>query len=258
MRTGLELALRGATIATARRLRPDLRTPIPALGILAGAMVHGVRRRAKYLLIDCDGAVVLNHLGMTGMWRVDGRRREHDHVELRLADGRRLAFNDARRFGLLELCRADGGHPALDALGPEPLADAFTGAVLAAAAARHPRCAVKALIMDQRVVAGVGNIYASEACFRAGIRPLRSAGALARNGYDRLAEAIRVILAEAIAAGGSTIGDYRQVNGMSGRFQHRFAVYGRTGQPCQACGTAISTTAIAGRSTFWCRSCQRG
>lgn len=259
VRAGLERLLVGAVIARAHARRRDLRTPIPRLAVLAGRRITAVRRRAKYLLLVTDGPTVLNHLGMTGNWRLvgaDGLRR-HDHIVFALADGRRVAFSDPRRFGLFELCRQGGGHSALDGLGPEPLGDGFDGAVLAAAARRHRRAAIKAMIMDQRVVVGVGNIYAAESLFRAGIRPGLAAGRIARLRLDRLAQEIRAVLAEAIAQGGSTIDDYRRVDGLDGLFQHAFAVYGRRGDPCPVCGAAIRCTAIGGRSSFWCASCQR-
>jgi formamidopyrimidine-DNA glycosylase len=257
VRAGLERLLAGARIRRARALRKDLRTDIPDLAALAGASITAVRRRAKYLLIDTTGPGILNHLGMTGQWREGAEVRAHDHVELLLADGRRIVFNDARRFGLFELCRPDGGHAALDGLGPEPLGDGFDGAVLRAAARRHRRSALKAMIMDQRVVVGVGNIYASEACFRAGIRPGTAAGRVAGPRLDRLVAEIRGVLAEAIAKGGSTIGDYRQVNGLSGLFQNEFAVYGRAGEDCRVCRSPIRQSVIGGRSSFWCPRCQR-
>lgn len=256
VRSGLERLLVGARLRRVRALRADLRTPIPDLGVLAGRCITGVRRRAKYLLIDCAGLTILNHLGMTGQWREVAEARVHDHVELELTDGRRIAFNDARRFGLFELCRSDGGHPALEALGPEPLEAGFDGAVLRAAARRHRRAAIKAVIMDQRVVVGVGNIYASEACFRAGLRPTLAAGRVGGPRLDRLAAEIRSVLREAIAKGGSTIDDYRQVNGLSGLFQNSFAVYGREGEPCRVCASVIRQRSVAGRSTFWCPRCQ--
>lgn len=257
VRAGLERLLVGAHLRRARALRADLRTPIPDLGCLAGRDITGVRRRAKYLLIDCAGPTILNHLGMTGQWREAVEARVHDHVELELSDGRLVVYNDARRFGLFELCRSDGGHAALDRLGPEPLEAGFDGGVLCTAARRHRRCAIKAVIMDQQVVVGVGNIYASEACFRAGLRPTLAAGRVSGPRLDRLAAEIRAVLREAIAKGGSTIDNYRQVNGLSGLFQTSFAVYGRAGEPCRVCAALISQRAVAGRSTFWCPRCQR-
>jgi formamidopyrimidine-DNA glycosylase len=259
VRAGLERLLDRAVISRALARRADLRTTIPRLAGLAGRRIIAVRRRAKYLIIDTDGPSILNHLGMTGRWRELGPDgpRTHDHVVLELADGRRVAFNDARRFGLFDLCRADRGHEALDELGPEPLDAGFDGTVLRAAAARHHRAAIKAMIMDQRVVVGVGNIYAAESLYRSGIRPALAAGRVTGPRLDRLAAEIRTVLAEAIAKGGSTIDDYRQVNGLSGLFQNSFAVYGRSGKPCQTCGTLIRNRTIAGRASCWCPACQR-
>ncbi len=256
VRAGLQQLLGGARIVRALARRPDLRTSIPDLSVLAGTAIGAVRRRAKYLLIDCGPHTILNHLGMTGQWRESNGRRSHDHVELMLADGRTVAFNDARRFGLFELCRPDGGHAAIDDLGPEPLEAGFDAAVLRAAARRHRRSPIKAMIMDQRVVVGVGNIYASEACFRTGIRPGTAAGRVGGPRLDRLTSEIRKVLAEAIAKGGSTIDDYRHVNGLSGLFQNEFFVYGRAGEACHRCRSLIRSRTIAGRSTFWCPRCQ--
>jgi formamidopyrimidine-DNA glycosylase len=240
--------------------RRSLRAAIPAAlpRRLAGAMVQTVRRRAKYLLIGTDRATMLCHLGMTGNWRlaVPGDDRRHDHAILVCADGRRLAFNDPRRFGLLDLVAADGSHPALDELGPEPLEDAFTPAALAAACRRHARAAIKAVIMDQRVVVGVGNIYAAESLFAAGIRPTLPAGRLRADRLAALHAAIRRILAVAIAAGGSSIDDFRHPDGTSGYFQLDLAVYGRGGQPCRTCGTTLRSRPIAGRASVWCPQCQ--
>lgn len=256
VRAGLERLLAGARVRRALAMRADLRTPIPDLAGLDGRRITAVRRRAKYLLIDCAGLTILNHLGMTGLWREAVDARPHDHVALELADGRRVVFNDARRFGLFELCRPDGGHAALDGLGPEPLSPAFDGGVLRVAARRHRRAAIKAMIMDQRVVVGVGNIYASEACFRAGLRPTTASGRLTGPRLDRLAAEIRSVLTEAIAKGGSTIDDYRHVNGLTGLFQNEFAVYGRAGETCRTCAATIRQRPVAGRSTFWCPRCQ--
>jgi formamidopyrimidine-DNA glycosylase len=260
VRAGLELLLSGAVIASAIRYRADLRTPLPRdlAARLRGRRVLAVNRRAKYLLIATDGPTLLSHLGMTGVWRLatGPGRLLHDHVELHLGDGRRLLFSDPRRFGLLEFCRADGGHRALDGLGPEPMGPLFTPAALAAQLARHRRAAIKALIMDQKVVVGVGNIYAAESLFRAGIRPTIPAGRLRPERIVRLVAEIRNVLGEAIAAGGSSIDDFYHVNGLSGRFQHRFAVYGREGQPCQVCATPLVGRAIAGRASVWCPVCQ--
>lgn len=261
VRTGLERLVGGAVIASAIRHRATLRTQLPRdlAARLRGRRILALRRRAKYLLIVTDGPTILSHLGMTGAWRLApaGDRGPHDHVELHLQDGRRLVFSDPRRFGLLEFCRQDGGHPALDDLGPEPLAPEFTTAVLAGRLQRHRRAAIKAVIMDQRVVVGVGNIYAAESLFRAGIRPATPAGRLRPERLARLVAEIRRVLAEAIAAGGSSIDDFHHVNGQSGRFQHTFAVYGRAGLPCPICATVLVGRPIGGRASVWCPRCQR-
>lgn len=255
VRRGLAALLIGARIARASALRPDLRRPIPDLSPLSGRTCRALRRRGKYLLIDADGLVLVNHLGMTGTWRLGDAPQRHDHAMLELADGRCLRFSDPRRFGLLDLCDDPARHPLLAPLGPEPLDDRAWEALRAACRCR--RAPIKAVLMDQRVLAGVGNIYAAEACFRAGIRPQRAAGTLAAATLQRLLAALRAVLEEAIAAGGSTIADYRAVNGLSGRFQHRFAVYGRAGQPCRACGATIRSGPLGGRGTCWCPRCQR-
>jgi formamidopyrimidine-DNA glycosylase len=261
VRAGLQRLLGRATIARVVLNRRDLRTPFPRdlASALAGRRVRRVRRRAKYLLIDTDGPGLLCHLGMTGVWRLapEADRRTHDHAELHLADGRRVVFNDPRRFGLLDLLREGDRHPALDGLGPEPLGDGFDAAWLAERFATRRRGAVKAVIMDQAVVVGVGNIYAAESLFRSGIRPGLPAGRVSRPRIDRLVAEIRAVLAEAIKAGGSSIDDFRHVNGLSGLFQNDFRVYGRKGEPCRVCGTAIRAAMIGGRSSFWCPTCQR-
>lgn len=256
---GLARLLAGASIERIVPLRPDLRQPIPAsLGRQAG-VVQTVRRRAKYLLIDLPAGSILCHLGMTGSWRLapPGDERPHDHCHLLLADGRRLAFRDPRRFGLLDWIPAGAAHPALAGLGPEPLdVEAFTADYLIAAS-RGRRGAIKPLIMDQAVVVGVGNIYAQEALFRAGIRPTRAAGRVPVAALAALVGHIRSVLAEAIAAGGSTISDFRQAGGEHGWFQHSFAVYGRAGEDCRICGATLRGGAVGGRGTTWCPRCQR-
>jgi formamidopyrimidine-DNA glycosylase len=246
VRTELDRLLAHQRIIRWERRRADLRTPIPAK--LPIGPVHGVRRRAKYLLLAVGDGTVLNHLGMTGVWAERTTIQPHDHVRVHLADGRVLVFNDPRRFGLLELCRPDGGHAALDHLGPEPLSPAFTPDRLAGR-----RAPIKTVIMDQRVVVGVGNIYASESLLRAGIRPMRRRLTAAER--ERLATCIRSVLTEAIQAGGSSIDDFRHVNGLSGRFQQTLLVYNRT--QCGRCGGRVRQTTIGGRSSWWCPACQR-
>ena len=263
VRAGLAKLLgRRSRIERVELTRADLRAPIPAgfARRLAGQPITAVRRRAKYLLLDTPVVTMLCHLGMTGSWRVaaSGEERAHDHCYVHLTDGRRLAFRDPRRFGLLDLVEpgADATHRCLRDLGPEPLdKTAFTVEYLAATS-RGRKQAIKPLIMDQRVVVGVGNIYAAEALFRAGIRPKRSAGRVSRASLAALVDAIRAILTQAIAAGGSTISDFRQAGGASGYFQHQFAVYDRAGQPCSVCAATLRGAVIGGRSTVWCPACQ--
>lgn len=264
IRAGLARILgRGAVIARVELRRRRLRAGIPARlpARLARQPITGVRRRAKYLLIDTPRAILLCHLGMTGSWRLapPGDERRHDHCYLHLADGRRLAFHDPRRFGLLALLAPDdeADHPLLRALGPEPLDPAAFDAAILAAACRARRAPIKALLMDQRVVAGIGNIYAQEALFRAGLRPTRPAGRLRRVEVARLVAAIRRVLRAALAAGGTTVSDFRQAGGGQGRFQFHLDVYGRAGKPCRRCGASLRGGTVGGRGTSWCPECQR-
>jgi formamidopyrimidine-DNA glycosylase len=264
VRTGLERLLgQGAAIREIALQRADLRAPIPRElpRALCGAAIMGVRRRAKYLLFDTSQGILLSHLGMTGTWRLSpaGDERPHDHCYLHLVDGRRLAFRDPRRFGLLDLVATGGEatHPRLVDLGPEPLDHATFTVDHLLACCRGRKQALKPVIMDQQVVVGVGNIYAQEALFRAHIRPTRPAGRLTRAEATALVGHIRIVLAEAIAAGGSTISDFRQAGGDGGYFQHNFQVYDRAGQPCPDCGAPLTGAIVGGRGTTWCRRCQR-
>lgn len=264
VRAGLATLLgSSARIARVELTRGDLRAPIPRqlAKRLAGQPLTAVRRRAKYLLFDTPAASLLCHLGMTGTWRLapPGDERTHDHCYLHLADGRRLAFRDPRRFGLLDLVEPGGEatHRCLVDLGPEPLdVTTFTVDHLAERC-RGRRRAIKPLIMDQAVVVGVGNIYAQEALFRAGIRPTRAAGRVKRAELAALIDHIRQVLTAAIAAGGSTISDFRQAGGDGGYFQHDFRVYGRGGEACHQCARTLMSGVVGGRGTTWCRHCQR-
>jgi formamidopyrimidine-DNA glycosylase len=243
---------------------PRLRLPVPADldRCLAGQRVAAVRRRGKYLLIDCrggrqDGCLII-HLGMSGNLRFvapDTPAGRHDHVDLLFAR-QTLRFSDPRRFGVV-LWQPVGApeHPLLAVLGIEPLADGFTGEWLYAAT-RGRSAPVKPLLMDSHLVVGIGNIYASESLFRAGISPLRAAGRIGRERCERLVPAIRETLAAAIAAGGSSIRDYVHSDGGAGCFQVECAVYDRAGQPCVRCGGSIRQVRQGGRSTFWCPACQ--
>lgn len=264
VRRGLEQVLLGRRVVAAQAWSPTLRFDVPAdfARVLTGAEIQRIDRRAKYLLLTTGEHVLLSHLGMTGTWQRFDRapqRRKHDHLGLALSDGAWLIYHDPRRFGFVELMRqdevADNAH--LRALGPEPLdAQAFSADYLAQAL-RGRSAPIKTLIMDQSVVVGVGNIYAAEALFRAGIHPRAKAGRVRPARLERLVAAVREVLAEAIVAGGSTIEDYRTTEGQSGYFQHNFAVYGRDGQPCARCATTLRLLRLGGRASVYCPKCQR-
>lgn len=253
------------TVKALKLHRADLRFPIPRALVreIKGARILGIRRRSKYLLIDTHQGVLLSHLGMTGSWRVDdGQRLKHDHLRLEFDDGRALIFHDPRRFGFVDWYRVDqeAKQSFLRHLGPEPLSEDFhVDALWAALRTRQgqPRkVAIKVLLMDARVVVGVGNIYASEALFRAGLRPNRRPRSLTRENLQALILAVRQVLREAIDSGGSTIRDYRGAEGRVGEFQERHFVYDRAGEACRVCKTLIKGQVMGGRSTFWCPKCQ--
>ncbi len=264
VRAGLASILRGRPrISAVKTSGKTLRRPITRSlsRKLSGQRLVAVRRRGKYLLLDASRLTLINHLGMTGSWRLasagDGDR--HDHLSLLLADGRRLVFRDPRRFGLVITCPVgqEAKNVWLKDLGREPLdATAFHGAFLYDVARRR-RTSIKALIMDQKVVVGIGNIYASEALHRAGVAPGLRCTRLTSARLSRLCDAVRRVLVEAIAAGGTTISDFRQAGGSFGYFARKLRVYGREGEPCRKCGEAIRRLTHAGRSTYWCRRCQR-
>ena len=266
VRRGLALKISGHRIVRAELRRPDLRRPFPpALAArLDGALIGALGRRGKYILIelDADGLLLL-HLGMSGRITVGSPAlpaAPHDHVVLTLDDGTEIRFNDARRFGLIDYVRRgeEAQHPLLVGLGPEPLEAGFDGAYLSAALAGK-LSPIKAALLDQRVVAGLGNIYVCEALFRAGLSPRRLAASIGRGRAERLAAAVRSVLTEAIAAGGSSLRDYVQADGALGYFQHQWAVYGREGSPCPGCDCAKGVRRIvqSGRSTFFCAKRQR-
>lgn len=263
VRKGLEDILKKKPeITKIELMRKDLRDPIPVKKVqaLVGQKITSVERRAKYLLLRTPKGSLLSHLGMTGTWRlaVPGDERLHDHIYLHFAGGLRLAYRDPRRFGIFDFVAIgqEEKHPKLKILGYEPLSEAFTGEVLWEKF-RGKAVAVKVAIMDQKIVVGVGNIYASEALFRAGIRPTTKAMKVSREKCDRLVAAIKEVLEESIAAGGSSISDYEQFSGESGYFQQRFKVYDRQGEKCVVCGTPISAQVLGGRSTYWCSNCQK-
>ncbi len=268
---GLAMRMVGKRFAKVEQRRPDLRFPLPENfpARLTGRRILAVRRRAKYLLIDLDdGQVILGHLGMSGRMLVSDQRPDeletHDHLVFTLDDGACVRFNDARRFGmmdLLPLAELDQ-HKLLRDLGPEPLGNEFSGPVLAAAL-RGKKTPIKSAILDQKLVVGVGNIYASEALFRAGLSPKRIAATVQGDRAERLAGAIKLVLTEAIAAGGSSLRDYVQTDGELGYFQHQWKVYDREGQQCSGCDCDFAKTggirrlAQGGRSTFYCGKRQR-
>jgi len=259
---GLAPVLEGRRIASIDLRRGDLRRPFPPelRQRLTGARVTGLGRRAKYGLIDTDrGDTLVFHLGMSGTWRIDPDAIGiHDHVVIETDEGRRLALNDPRRFGSLDLVPTDRLEvtPPFVAMGPEPLGDAFDGAHLERVL--DGRVApIKAMLLDQRIVAGLGNIYVCDALNLAQIHPGREAGRIARPRLDRLAESAKSVLIAAIAAGGSSLRDYVQPNGELGYFSSDWRVYGREGKPCPRCETAIRRRVDSGRSTFFCPKCQR-
>lgn len=241
--------------------RPDLRRPLPeALGQrLTGAIVTRLDRRAKYGLVETDrGDTLIIHLGMSGRMRVDPENLEkHDHVVFETGNGRVVAFNDARRFGSLDLVATGEAtaHPLLANIGPEPLGPDY-GLPLLKRIFADRLAPAKAILLDQRLIAGLGNIYVCEALYRAGIHPETRGGVVSAAQLKLLAPAIPQVLAEAIAAGGSTLRDHAAPDGTLGYFQKDFAVYGREGQACVACATPVARIVQAGRSSFLCPQCQ--
>lgn len=257
---GLAPVLEGATIERVTLHRADLRRPFPdGLGQrLTGAAVTGLGRRAKYGLIETNrGDTLVFHLGMSGRWRIDPQEiGKHDHFVLETAQ-HVLALNDPRRFGSVDLVPTAelAEWPAFKALGPEPLGPDFSAKHLAAAF-KGRIAPVKALLLDQRVVAGLGNIYVCEALYLSGISPIRASGTLTKPRLEKLVTAIREVLEAAIEAGGSTLRDYARPDGELGYFAKQWRVYGREGEPC-ACGSLVERRVDSGRSTFWCPKCQR-
>jgi formamidopyrimidine-DNA glycosylase len=274
VRRGLLPVMEGAVIARAEVNRPDLRWPFPDRmpDRLTGKRVTALRRRSKYILADLDsGETLLVHLGMSGRMLISGAQlgsfyhdhaapQKHDHVVLHLDSGARITFNDARRFGAMDLMPTDRAdqHMLLAGLGPEPFGNDFNEPYLAGRL-KGRRTPIKAALLDQRVVAGLGNIYVAETLYRARISPLRHAGDLSDLQVHCLVPVIREVLAEAIEAGGSSLRDFRQANGELGYFSKHFQVYDREGNPCETpgCTGTVTRTVQSGRSSFWCPSCQR-
>ena len=272
VRRGLAPVMEGQVIAKAQVNRPDLRWPFPdrMAERLTGARVDRLRRRSKYILADLStGESLLIHLGMSGRMLVSGDQlgqfvhdhpapEKHDHVVLDMADGARITFNDPRRFGAMDLMPTATAeqHPLLAALGPEPLGNSFHESYLVAAL-RGRNTPIKAALLDQKIVAGLGNIYVCEALFLAGISPRRLARTVVGKRSARLAPAINQVIADAIDAGGSSISDFASASGELGYFQHRFKVYDREGEPCHVCSRPIRRVVQSGRSSFYCGHCQR-
>lgn len=255
----------GEKIASIELRRKNLRIPFPkTLPAIKGARVTGIDRRAKYLLIRLSNAeTMIVHLGMSGRMVIHAKDKhpkagKHDHMILRLGNDAAVFFNDARRFGLVDLVKTKdaGAHRFFSHLGPEPLEKEFSPAYLAQKA-KGKKPAIKVFIMDQRVVVGVGNIYASEALFEAGISPKRPAGKVKEAEHKKLVTAIRKVLKKAIAEGGSSLKDYVQADGELGYFQHHWAVYDQAGKPCRRCKAPIAKITQGGRSTFYCPACQK-
>jgi formamidopyrimidine-DNA glycosylase len=261
-RRGLAPLLARRTIRDLRVHDARLRWPVPPglAAELRGQRIHSVGRRAKYLLLTLDRGTLILHLGMSGSLRVlpaSAPRLPHDHLELLLDDGRTLRLNDPRRFGCCLYTTGDPAeHKLLRGLAPEPFDAAFTAAYLHAIG-RGRRVTIKQLLMNGRLVTGVGNIYASEALFRAGVRPGRAARSLTRDENRRLWQAIRAVLRMAIRAGGTTLRDYVNPAGTPGYFRQKLYVYERSGQPCRKCGTAIRALVHGQRSTYYCPQCQQ-
>lgn len=273
VRRGLERHLLGRRIERVEVRRPDLRGPLPPAmdESLRGCRVERIDRRAKYLLVRLDNdSTWMVHLGMSGRFTLSpsdpGEPGKHDHVLLWLDDGGHAAYNDPRRFGSMDLVPtpSSAAHRSLASLGPEPLSEEFDAGVLCAALTGR-KTPIKAALLDQRVVAGLGNIYVCEILYRAGISPRRSAASVAGSGErptrraERIVEETRAVLDEAIAAGGSTLRDFAGVDGELGYFPHSFRVYGREGEPCPStgCSSRIERIVQSNRSTFFCTRCQR-
>jgi formamidopyrimidine-DNA glycosylase len=259
-RLGIEPLVTGRALESIKVRNAALRWPVEIPPDLRGQTLAGVTRRAKYLLAHFETGVLLIHLGMSGNLRVVSSTQpylKHDHVELTFAGDRALRLNDPRRFGsvLWSETNADG-HWLLDRLGPEPLDDEFDGDYLKRQA-RHRRVAVKTLLMDSHIVVGVGDIYANEALFLAGVRPGVRASRVTLAAYQRIALAIKGVLQRAIEMGGTTLRDFVKQDGNPGYFKQSLNVYGREGLPCRVCGAPLTGTRLANRATVYCKNCQK-
>lgn len=259
-RRGIEPHLCNRTITAVNVYQPSLRWPVPkSLQHLVGRQITNVSRRGKYLLVSVPPVTLLIHLGMSGSLRMvepDSPRRKHDHIELRLDSDVMLRYHDPRRFGCWLVTDGDPhAHELLAELGPEPLGNAFHGDYLFEHS-RNRKVAVKNFIMNSHIVVGVGNIYASEALFLAGLRPGRAAGRITKNQYSALASTIRAVLTRAIEEGGTTLRDFVNASGEPGYFAQTLNVYGRDNEPCRQCGTLIKSKVIGQRSSYYCPGCQ--
>ncbi|WP_428100255.1 bifunctional DNA-formamidopyrimidine glycosylase/DNA-(apurinic or apyrimidinic site) lyase [Candidatus Rariloculus sp.] len=260
-RRGLGPFIVGKSIESLEVREPRLRWPVPRDldEKLSNRCIVRLGRRGKYLLIVTDGGTLVVHLGMSGSLRYLPEPRSpgvHDHVDIRFADGARLRFNDPRRFGSLHFSTEPLGHPLLRHLGPEPLGDKFDGEYLERACEGR-RVAIKQHLMNGRVVAGIGNIYANEALFRAGIHPARQAGRIARRRLDQLAGTVRDVLNDALGQGGTTLRDFVASDGRPGYFKLSLEVYDREHAPCTRCGRPIRMRRLGQRATYYCAACQR-
>jgi formamidopyrimidine-DNA glycosylase len=272
VRRGLAPAMEGKRILRVQTRRKDLRFPFPENfnQRIEGARMKHLGRRAKYLVGELsNGEALIMHLGMTGRFTVSGIKpgkfhhaagedEKHDHVVFEMQGGARVVFNDARRFGFMDLWPVDDleNYAPFSGMGPEPISNAFSGAYLAEAF-KGKKTPVKSALLDQNVVAGLGNIYVCEALFRSGISPKKLAGAIRKDRLERLAIEVRKVIEEAIVAGGSSISDFRQSDGELGYFQHSFQVYDREGDACVVCAKPVKRMVQSGRSTFYCAGCQR-
>lgn len=274
VRRGLEPAMTGQLIANVQVNRPDLRWPFPEnmAKRLSGNRILQLRRRSKYILVDLSsGETLLIHLGMSGRMTVSGDPlgqfvhhrppvQKHDHVILDMENGARVTFNDPRRFGAMDLLPTDGAenHKLLAEIGPEPLSNAFNESYLFERL-KDKKTPIKSALLDQKTVAGLGNIYVCEALFRAGISPKRHVNRISKTRISSLVPIIRSVLQEAIDSGGSSLRDFRQADGELGYFQHSFDVYGREGEACKSpdCESLIVRITQSGRSSFYCTQCQR-
>ena len=272
VRRGLAPVMEGEVIRRVEMRRPDLRFPFPERFVerLEGQRIDRLGRRAKFLMAELDsGESLVMHLGMSGRFTISGKgfdifahetgaASKHDHVVMHMANGAVVTFNDPRRFGFMELYEPGAIEHCdrLSNLGPEPHSNAFSAAYLDEAL-QGKASPIKSVLLDQNVVAGLGNIYVCEALFRAGISPKRKAATVPGKRAVRLAAAVRDVILEAIEAGGSSISDYARTDGSLGYFQHSFRVYGREGEPCPTCGASVKRIVQSGRSSFYCSHCQR-